>query len=344
MKKLETTSNQKLSKMIQSFFCEYLISQRKCSKHTVDSYRDTFRLLLIHAEHQLNKKVSKLSIDDFDAKFVIGFLNSLENERKNTIKTRNLRLAAIHSFLNYISIVEPSAGQQFKEVLSIPMKKFERYVVDFLTREEINAILCSPNIKTWSGARDQVMFNLLYNTGARIFEVINLKLSDIDLTEKSIVKLHGKGRKDRCIPLWKETIKLLRSWLPKLLPVSNDILLPNRFGQLMTRTGAEYRLKKALKVAIQHCPSLARKRVTPHVIRHTTAVHLLQSGVDLSVTAIWLGHENINTTHQYINADLAMKDRALDKFAHFNTQSLKRGHLSTRYTPSMDILKFLDSL
>jgi len=235
---------------------------------------------------------------------------------------------------------EPTAGEsvaQIQPVLAIPMKRFDRPQVGFLTRDEMQAILDAPDTSTWSGQRDQILLLTLYNTGARVSEIIGVRRADVEDERCMSVRLHGKGRKERVIPLWKRTSMLLRAWMRQLPPGPQQPLLPNRYGTAMTRSGVEKRLKVAAQAAHSVCPSLRKRAVSPHIVRHSTAMHLLQSGVDLAVIALWLGHESIVTTHQYLEADLETKERALAALQPPKTASL-------RFKPPTDLLAFLDAL
>jgi site-specific recombinase XerD len=326
-----------LARLLQRFFCERLIEQQHASARTLRSYRDTFRLLLAFAEQCRHCDVATLCLQDLSAELVLAFLNHLETERHNAIRTRNARLAAIRAFLHYAALQEPGALATIQPVLAIPMKRFERPLIGFLSREEIEAILAAPETTTWSGRRDRLLLLLLYNTGARVSEVIGLCRRDLDLSQRTAVHLHGKGRKDRAVPLWKRTAAHLRDWLRSLPVEPSQPLLPNRFGRPMSRSGVAQRLQRAVETGAVSCPSLRRRPVSPHMIRHTTAMHLLQSGVDLAVIALWLGHEDVATTHQYLEADLDMKEQAL--------ATLQPPTITTpRYQPKADVLAFLDSL
>jgi site-specific recombinase XerD len=326
-----------LARLLQRFFCQRLTQQRRVSHQTVISYRDTFRLLLGFAEQRLNKPVSALCLSDVDENLVLDFLDYLESWRHNCIRSRNARLAAIRAFLQYAALQEPTALGQIQRVLAIPMKRFNRPLIGFLSREEIEAILSAPDTSTWSGQRDHVLLATLYNTGARVSEIIAVKRLDVECEHCTTVLLHGKGRKERVVPLWKRTTILLRSWLDRITTGAQQPVFPNRFGQSMSRSGVEKRLQVMVKRATPRCPSLRDKVISPHVIRHSTAMHLLQSGVDLAVIALWLGHESILTTHQYLQADLHMKERALAAMQPPEITSL-------RFKPSDDILTFLDAL
>lgn len=326
-----------LDEILRDFFCCRMIQQRRVSHETVVSYRDTFRLLLTFAESHLGKKAVDLSMNEMDTTLVLAFLNYLETARGNCIRTRNTRLAAIRSFLNYAALKDPTSLASIKQVLTIPMKRFDRPTVPFLTWKEIDAILQAPNTKTWSGKRDQALFTLLYNTGARVSEIIGAKRLDVESVQCKSLLIHGKGRKDRVVPLLKGTTRLLHNWLSYIEILSETPLFPNRFGNCMSRSGVEKRLRRAVAVAKDECPSLAARKVSPHVLRHTTAAHLLLSGVDLSIIAILLGHESIATTHHYIDANMEMKEKALAVLQNSVGKMV-------RFKPQNDIIDFLNSL
>jgi integrase/recombinase XerD len=323
--------------LLQDYFCQRLVQQRQASPQTIANYRDAFRLLLRFAEYKLCKSITQITLTDLDATLVLAFLDHLEIERKNSIRSRNARLAAIRSFLHYAGIQEPSALSTIQKVFAIPMKRFEQPMTDFLHLNEMEIIMEAPDSNTWSGRRDRALLTTLYNTGARVSEIIKIKCMDIEDELCRAVLLHGKGRKQRTVPLWKHTSQIIRQWLPQIERHSHSPLFPNRFGKVMTRSGVEKQLQAAVAKARQECPSLANKTVSPHTIRHTTAMHLLQAGVDLSVIAMWLGHESIATTHHYMQADLEMKKKALKKM-----EEPKVG--AVRFKPSQDVLAFLESL
>lgn len=326
------------SQLVQDFFCQYLLEQRNASRHTVASYRDTFRLLLGYADRHLGKKPSDLVLTDLDASFILAFLNHLENDRLNSIASRNIRLAAIRSFLNYAALRDPGALATIQRVQAIPSKRYDQPMLGFLTREEMQAILEAPDRSTWSGERDYAMWATFYNTGARVSEVIALRMRDLDLDRRSCVEIWGKGRKQRLIPLWKTTTKILAHWKERVRGEPDAPAFPNRNGRPLTRSGVEDRLRRAVRKAAEQCPTLRERRVSPHTLRHTTAMHLLQSGVDITVIALWLGHENLETTHHYVEADLEMKRQALENLGEPSAAS------SQRYCPSDRLLAFLESL
>lgn len=247
------------------------------------------------------------------AGLVLGFLDHLETERGNSARTRNLRLSAIRSFMAYASVRDPASLPTAGAILAIPTKRFDQRVLGFMSRDEVKAVLEAPDKATWSGRRDAVMLSVLYNTGARVSEITRLRIADVLLDRATALHLHGKGRKERIVPLWKSTGAQLRGWLAHIDPAADAPVFPNRAGKAMTRWGVEDRLRVAVAKASERCPSLAARRISPHTLRHTTAMHLLQSGVDITVIALWLGHEDPATTHLYVEADLAMKEAALKR-------------------------------
>jgi site-specific recombinase XerD len=326
-----------LSNLIQDYFYQRLINQRDSSQRTISTYRDTFRLFLRFTQEHLGKRIDKMQLSDLNAEVILKFLEYLETKRKNSSRTRNNRLAAIRSFMQYVALQEPTSLAMVEKILAIPLKRFDRPLIGFLTRDEIHAIIDASDRESWSGQRDRVLFATLYNTGARASEIINVCVKDIDLSRSKSILLHGKGRKERTIPLWASTIILLRGWLKRINSNPECVAFPNRYGNKMTRSGLEYRLSVSTKNASKYVPSLKKKTVSPHIIRHTTAMHLLQSGVDLTVVALWLGHEGITTTHHYVEADISMKENALSKITDPKTKSV-------RYKPNDKLLAFLDSL
>lgn len=328
-----------LSCLLQSFFRSYLINQRRVSQHTISAYRDTFRIFLPFLASLLSKKVAALVLADVNAKHIIAYLSHLEEERGNSVSTRNARLAAIRAFLNYVAVEVPEALPDIKRALSIPQKRKDQPVLECLDRIEVDALLAAPDEATWSGQRDRVLLLTMYNTGARVSEIIGIRRQDLDIKRQQSVHLHGKGRKERIIPLWKETSAELRKWLESSDQSATSHVFTNRYGERLTRSGVRQRLRCAFQSAVQVCPSLKARNVTPHSLRHATALHLLQSGVDLSVIALWLGHEHIETTHQYMEANLAMKKAALDSLPVIHSQLPKN-----RSKPSDKILAFLESL
>jgi integrase/recombinase XerD len=323
--------------LVQDFFCDRLIQQQNVSSHTVASYRDSFRLLLKYCQERKRKAPEKLKPEDLDAPMVLAFLDYLERRRHNSVRTRNTRLAAVRSFMRYVQARDPSMMAIAQRVLAIPAKRFHRPLLGYLSQEEVTAIIAAPSRDTWNGRRDRMLLTLLYNTGARVSEAINLRRMDVALTPMRTVRIRGKGRKERQVPLWKTTTALFAGWLKEIDSGPESPLFPNRYGQAMSRSGVEDRLDQAVAAAVPSCPSLRGKKVSPHTMRHTTAMHLLQSGVDISVIALWLGHQSSETTHQYIETDLAMKQRALERL---DEPSVRKG----RFRAGDDLLRFLDSL
>ncbi len=311
--------------------------QRQASPHTIAAYRDTFRLLLCYARERLKKPPSELALEDLSAPFINEFLYHLEKKRDNSARSRNLRLAAIHSFFRYVAFEQPEHSALIQRVLAIPCKRCDRALVDFLTPSEVNALLAAPDRGTWGGRRDHVLMTFAVQTGLRVSELIGLCCQDISLGTGPHVRCNGKGRKERCTPLTKHTVAVMRAWLRERGGQPLDPLFPNARGGRLSSDGVEYLLAKHAAVAQQTCPSLEKKRVTPHVLRHTTAMDLIQAGVDPSVLALWLGHESIETTQIYIDATIKMKEEILKK-----TASPKTG--ARRYHPDDHVLAFLNSL
>jgi site-specific recombinase XerD len=297
--------------LVQMFFTKYLVEQRALSQQTVSAYRDTFVLFLGFTQKHLGKSSTELLMADITPEVILAFLDYLENERHNCIRSRNARLAALRAFLKFAARHDVSSLYVVERALGVPMKRFERPMLGFLSREEMLAVI-GDHGSTWTSQRDHLLLGILYNTGARVSEIIGVKVADVVLDGAACVHLRGKGRKHRSVPLWKSTVLEIRAWL-RLNPQMdvNATLLPNRSGHVMTRTNVAERLLLAVRSAAKTMDSLNNRCISPHSIRHTTAMHLLQSGVDISVIALWLGHETPTTTHMYVEADLAMKDRAL---------------------------------
>ena len=329
--------NNNFAVLLQNYFYQRLIEQRNSSSDTISAYRYTFILLLLYLKEKQNISPDAVVLEDLNSKNILGFLNYLEQDRNNAISSRNARLAAIRSFLKYVAYQVPTSLPMIQKVLAIPQKRFLRKLPKHLTREQIQAILDAPDTSTWSGRRDRVLLATLYNTGARVSEIIALKCSDIDLGKTMTITITGKGRKRRVIPLWKSTTKQIKSWLKDLKAELSSPLFPNVRGKLLTRSGVESRIKKAVDIAARTDPELKKQSITPHVFRHTTAMHLLQSGVDITVIALWLGHESPATTHTYIEADLDMKENALKKMQEPTQKTI-------RYKADGKLLKFLKDL
>ena len=323
--------------LIRDFFCERLLNQQSVSPHTVAAYRDTFRLLLAFLQKRRRRSPTALTLDDIDGPTVLQFLNDLESRRHNSVRTRNARLTAIRAFITYATTRDPTALPLAQRVLAIPQKRCERPLLGHLTRAEIEAVLGAPDRREWSGRRDRALFVIMYNTGARVSEAIGLRRNDLTLNPIAAVRVHGKGRKDRCVPLWKTTAAVMDEWMTEIGHGEETPLFPNRRGLPLSRSGVEERLHRAVTAATDRCPSLRSKNVSPHTLRHTTAMHLLQAGVDVTVIALWLGHENPNTTHQYVEADVEMKRRILGRL---EEPLVKNG----RRAKKDKLLDFLDGL
>lgn len=326
-----------LAPLLEGFFTDRLQRQKQVSPNTIASYRDTFRLLLGFAQSRLGKAPSDLLLSDIDASFVGAFLDYLEKERKNTPRTRNTRLAAIRSFFRYAALREPAYSALIQRVLAIPQKRFQRTPVAFLTQTESDALVAAPDRTTWIGRRDHALLLLTIVTGLRVSEVVGLKCEDVVLQAGPHVRCQGKGRKERCTPLEKRTVAVLGTWLKERGGNRSDPLFPSRRGGMLSRDAVERLVTKYVAVARRQCPSLETKRVSPHVLRHTTAVQLLQAGVDRSVIALWLGHESEKTTMMYLHADLSIKERALARTAPPGTRP-------GRFRPGDALLAFLNSL
>lgn len=325
------------AQLVQDFFLRRLVAQRGASARTVESYRDAFELLFGFLEQRTGKPPSTLELADLDAPVVLDFLDHLQTGRGNTARTRNARLAAIHSFMRYASVRDPASLPIAGRVLAIPAKRFDRPVLSYLSREQIAAILAAPDRRTWSGQRDAVMLATTYNTGARVSEITALRVGDLLLDRQTAVHLHGKGRKQRVIPLWKNTTTQLRAWLGKINNAPEAPVFPNRSGAPISRSGVRDRLARAVALAEQHCPSLSGQHISPHTLRHSTAMHLLQSGTDVATIALWLGHSSPAVTHQYLEADLAAKEAVLKHLG-------DPGPAPTRFHPDDQLLAFLQNL
>jgi site-specific recombinase XerD len=329
-------SHTTFSALLEAFFTERLMAQRQASPHTIAAYRDTFRLLLRYVQQRLKRRPSDVELKDIDVFLLVDFLDDLEKNRGNGARSRNARLAAIRSFFHYVSF-DPEHTGLAQRILAIPSKKWHRPLVGFLSTAEVDALLAAPNHQTRSGRRDHALLLLAVQTGLRVSELASLKCGDVSYGNGGHVRCFGKGRKQRCVPLAKETSTVLRAWLRERNGQPTDPLFPNARGEALSRDGVQYILKKCVRLAQEGCPSLKKKRISPHVLRHTTAVNLLQSGVDQSVIALWLGHESIETTQVYLDADLAYKEKVLAK-----TSPLK-GRAGV-YRPDDRMMAFLNSL
>ena len=323
--------------LLESFFVDKLLRQRRASPHTVQSYRDTFRLLLAFTKQHLKKAPSALALDDLDTPTIGAFLDHIEKERGNSPRTRNARLAAIHSFFQYAALQAPDHSAITQRVLAMQGKKYNRSLVHFLSRPEIDALLESPDRATWFGRRDHAMLLVAVRTGLRVSELTGLRVQDVVLGTGAHIHCLGKGRKERCTPLRKEAAAVLRAWLRERAATPTEPLFPNAHGGFLSSDGVEYLLAKHVRAAQMRCPSLKEKHVSPHVLRHSTAMDLLQSGVDSSVIALWLGHESVETTQIYFAASLQIKERALAKTAPTAVRP-------ARFRPDDKLLAFLQRL
>lgn len=323
--------------LLERFFTERLMRQRQASAHTIASYRDTFKMLLQFVQKRLRKAPSSLSLEDVDAPLVAAFLDDLEATRGITARTRNLRLTAIHSFFRFASFEAPTHAAQIARVLAVPAKKFSRRLVPFLTRSEVDALLAAPDQRTWFGRRDHALMLLAVQTGLRLSELTSLQTNDIHLGTGAHVRVMGKGRKERCTPLSKNTRAVLAAWMQEPARAQGQPLFPNARGGRLSAHGVHYLVAKHVAEGGHACPSLKAKRVSPHVLRHTTAMDLLQAGVEQSVIALWLGHESIETTQMYLEANHALKEQMLDKTMPLNGTP-------GRYRPDDRLLEFLRAL
>jgi integrase/recombinase XerD len=323
--------------LLQAFFTQRLMHQRQASPHTIASYRDTFRLLLAYAQRELGKQPTQLEIADLNASFIGSFLNHLEQERGNTPRTRNVRLAAIHAFFRFVSFREPSCTALAQQVMALPMKRFKRKEIQFLTHAEMEELLAAPDTTTWLGRRDRALLLVALQTGLRVAELANLRRQDVVLETGPHIRCFGKGRKERCTPLRKESADVLRAWLKEHDCPPSGFLFPGVRGARLSTDAIQDRLKKHLETARRNCSSLRKKRISPHALRHTTAMELLQAGVDCSIIAMWLGHESIETTRMYLHADITIKEKAIARTAPLNTSA-------ARYHPDDAVLAFLKGL
>lgn len=307
------TTSTGFASLLERFFTQRLMQQRQASSHTISSYRDTFRQLLKFVEHRLHRPPSRLRFEEIDAPLVVAFLDHLEKRRGVSVRSRNLRLTAIHSFFRYAAFEAPDHSAQIQRVLAIPSKRFTRTLVPFLTRPEVDALLAAPDRSIWSGRRDHAFILLAVQTGLRLSEMTGLKRESIIFGTGAHVRVIGKGRKERCTPIAKSTLAVLKVWLKETQRGDDDVLFPSARGRRLSVHGVQYLLNKHRGTAAQTCPSLKDKRVTVHRLRHTMAMDLLQAGVDRAVIALWLGHESVETTQVYLEATLAMKEHALAK-------------------------------
>ncbi|WP_431710609.1 tyrosine-type recombinase/integrase [Glutamicibacter uratoxydans] len=327
-----------LAPLLQSFFSDRLMTQKHASSNTISSYRDTFKLLLNFAREQTGKSPSQLDISDLDASVVTAFLIYLETTRGNSPRTSNSRLAAIHSLFSYAALHHPEHSADIQRVLAIPTARTNRSIVAWLDHAEAAALLESCDQNTRTGRRDYAMFTLTSQTGLRVSELIGLNVKDLHLDAGAHVHCEGKGRKERCTPLLPETVEVMKNWIEERAGIAGDPLFTTHSGSRLSRDAVEQRLRVTSAKAALVCPSLKDKAVTPHVLRHTAAMRLLQAGVDSTVIALWLGHEQVSTTNVYIHADMTLKESAIAKVA--PTGLAKQA----RYQPTDTVMAFLESL
>ena len=298
-----------LAPTLEAFFTERLITQRRASPHTIAAYRDAVCLLLGFVEQQTGKAPATLKFEDLDASMIGRFLDHLERERANSVRTRNARLSAIHSLYRFAILRHPEHAELMGRVLAIPPKRFERVIVTFLTDDEVKAMLAAPDRKTFLGRRDHALLLLAIQTGLRVSELTRLTCRDIAIGTGAHVRCLGKGRKHRATPLTSTTAAVIGAWLKERAGAPTDPLFPTRHGTALSRWGVSLLVSRHAYTAARRCPSLATKKVSPHVLRHTAAMRLLHAGVDTSVIALWLGHESVETTQMYVHADLTLKER-----------------------------------
>lgn len=326
-----------LAPILQAYFTDRLIGQRQASPHTIAGYRDTFRLLLGYATTRTGKSPSQLDLADLDLPLVAGFLDYLEHDRGNSVRTRNTRLAAIHSLFGYAALRHPEHAASIQRVLAIPPKRFQRNLITYLTSEEADALLAACDPDTWAGRRDHAMLALTLQTGLRISELTALSVADLQLGRGAHAHCIGKGRKQRNTPLLPDTVEVLRGWLAERHGAPDDPLFPTSTGRSLSRDAVERRITLYTNRARGSCPSLRSKRVTAHTLRHSKAMALLLAGVDITVIALWLGHEQTATAELYLHADMPLKERAIAATAPTHTTP-------GRYQPPDPILAFLEGL
>lgn len=326
-----------LAPLLQRFFSQRLVQQRRVSDHTVAAYRDAFRLLLKFAEERIHKAPSDLQLSDVDAKLVAAFLTHLEKDRGNTARTRNARLAAIHSFFRFIAYEEPAHSELIQRVLAIPSKGCEKKLVSFLDNKEVEAVLAAPDLTNPLGRRDHALMLVAIQTGLRVSELTGLRWQDVHLDSAPHVRCEGKGRKERCTPLTREIVAELRTFKRELQPLPSAPVFAGRSGGALSRDAVERLVAKHIATASTVCASLKHKKISPHSLRHTSAMRLISAGVERTVIALWLGHESIETTEIYIHADMSIKERAIQRAA-----TLPSSH--RRYRPSDRLMAFLEAL
>ncbi len=325
------------SPLCQSFFSKRLTTQRRASPHTISAYAQTFRLLVAYAQKRLDIPPSQLSLAQLDAPFLAGFLDDLESKRSNGARSRNARLASLRAFYHYAALEAPQHAGLIQRVLAIPYKRLTRRLVSYLTRLEVEAILGSVDKSSWVGRRNHAMLLLAVQTGLRLSEITALQQKDVVLGHGAHVRCEGKGRKERCTPLAKPTVAVLKAWINEQRCDESHFLFPSSNGGRLSADAVQHALATNVAAARHKCPSLGKKRVTPHVLRHTAAMELLQAGVDRALIAIWLGHESVDTTQVYFDADLQLKKSVLDKITPIQNRP-------GRYRPDDKLLSYLKGL
>lgn len=326
-----------LAPTLEAFFTQRLANQQHASVNTIAAYRDTWRLLLRYAQDRTGKQPCQLDLADLNATCISGFLDHLEQNRGNSVRTRNARLAAIRSFFRYAAFCHPEHAQLIARVLAIPTKRGGRTELAYLDQPEVEALLAAPDRHTWTGRRDHALIDLAVDTGLRVSELTGLRNRDVTLGTGAHLNCTGKGRKQRCTPLRKQTAAVLAVWMNERAGTPDDPLFPTRRGSRIGSGAVQRLVAKHARTAAQHCPSLNTKHTTPHVLRHTCAMSLLARGVDTAVIALWLGHERVETTQIYVHADMSIKERALARTAPPHTTP-------GRYRPPDALLAFLDGL
>jgi integrase/recombinase XerD len=326
-----------LAPTLEAFFTERLMAQRRASPNTIAAYRDTFRLLLVFVRDHVGTRPDRLSLTDLDAPVIGAFLDHLERDRAVAVSTRNARLSAVHSFFHYAALRHPEHAGLIQRVLAIPAKRADQGPISYLTGPEIDALLAAPDRSTRLGRRDHALLVLAVQTGLRVSELVGLRRQDVTLGVGANVSCTGKGRKHRCTPLTPATANIIGAWLREADREPDDALFPGPRSHALTRDAVRRVIERHVATAATTCPSIAYKRVSPHVLRHTAAMQLLEAGVDTAVIALWLGHESIRTTDIYQHADLGMKERALLRLA-------PRHITPGRYRPPDDLIAFLESL
>ena len=326
-----------LAPLVQKFFTERLISRLGASPNTIASYRDTFRLLLAFAEARCAVESTDMDVSDIDAELVGNFLEHLETERGNSVKSRNVRLAAIRSFFRHVAVNEPQVLHHCQKILQLPTKRHKRSTVNWLTEDEIKALVAAPDLSTWYGRRDRALLMLATQTGLRVSELVGLRIRDVELGRGAHVRCHGKGRKDRATPLRSDTVKVIEAWINEQGNVANAPLFASNRGGPLSRDSVERIVARHCRTASETCPSLGDKKITPHSLRHGAAMALLHQGVGCTVIALWLGHESVETTQIYLHADLRIKEKAMEKTRPIGVEP-------GRFKPDDTLLGFLKSL